>query len=165
MDRPVEPAPRQNAFTAAINSCFFLWGGYGASRDIPNINIFDYSSGAWTAKQTTGTPPPGYWNGASTSIGDIMYTYGGERSDTRDSGNLQSLDTQSLAWKLLSQEGPVKISGCSIAGVKDMIVLFGGRTKDIQPGWQGVKIKDYYYSNELHLYNLKTSEFVSLQYK
>ena len=161
MDRPVEPQPRYAAFSAAIESNFFLWGGDGASDDLSHMHVFDSSSGAWTAKQTTGTPPPGYRRGASTSVGDIMYTYGGLEHHGSDTGCLCELNIKTLVWQLLSQEGPKKKKRCAMAAIKEMLILFGGCTSspgDIQPGSQCVEFGDDYYLNEVHVYNLKTSE-------
>ena len=129
MDHPVGPMPRSGAFSAAINSNFFLWGGDGPSDDLSHVHVFDSASGAWTAKQTTGTPPPGYKYGASTSVGDIMYTYGGWDHRNKDTGCLCELNSKTLVWQLLSQEGPMKKRGCAMAAIKDMIVLFGGCIK------------------------------------
>ena len=165
MDCPVEPDPRTGAFSTTINSDFFLWGGSGASANLSHFHVFDSSSGAWTAKQTTGTPPPGYKYGDSTSVDNVMYTYGGLGKHT--SGKLQAFDVTTLVWQLLSEEGPMKKKGCAIADIKSMLVLFGGQTSSpgaVQPGSQCVKLGDYYYTNELHVYNLKTSEYISLQY-
>ena len=161
MDRPVEPEPRRVAFSAAIHSNFFLRGGTGASDGLSQVHVFDSSSGAWTAKQTTGTPPPGYYYGASASVGDIMYTYGGWDHDYNYTGCLCELNIKTLIWQLLSQEGPMKKRLCAMAAIKEMLILFGGSTRspgDIQPKSQCVKMGDYYYLNELHVYNLKTSE-------
>ena len=162
MDRPVEPEPRHAAFSAAIESNFFLWGGDGASDDLSHVHVFDSSSGAWTAKQTTGTPPPGYYDGDSTSVGDIMYTYGGWDYDYKDTGCLCELNIKTLVWQLLSQEGPMKKRRCAMAAIKEMLILFGGLTSspgEVQPGSQCVKDGyDDYYLNEVHVYNLKTSE-------
>ena len=162
MDRPVEPKPRRAAFSAAIESNFFLWGSVGDSDDLSHVHVFDSSSGAWTAKQTTGTPPPGYKYGASTSVGDIMYTYGGWDHHNKDTGCLYELNIKALVWQLLSQEGPMKKTRCAMAAIKEMLILFGGLTSspgDIQPGSQCVK-DGYgsYHLNEVHVYNLKTSE-------
>ena len=162
MDRPVEPKPIVAAFSAAIDSNFFLWGGDEASDDLSHVHVFGSSSGAWTAKQTTGTPPPGYSSGASTSVGDIMYTYGGRDHHKKDTGCLCELNSKTLVWQLLSQEGPMKKRGCAMAAIKERLILFGGSTSspgEIQPGSQCVK-NDIggYCLNEVHVYNLKTSE-------
>jgi len=78
MDGPVEPSSRYGAFSATINSRFYLWGGDGAvSDDLSILHVLDSSTGSWTAKPTTGTPLSGYQNGTCASVGDIMYTYGG----------------------------------------------------------------------------------------
>ena len=159
MDCPVEPNPTFAAISAAINSSFFLGGGI---EDRSHVHVFDSSSGAWTAKQTTGTPPPRDTYGASTSVGDIMYTYGGLDHHNKDTGCLYELNIKTLVWQLLSQEGPMKKNECVMAAIKERLILFGGLTSspgDIQPESQCVK-DGYgdYYLNELHVYNLKTSE-------
>ena len=163
MDRPVEPKSRYGAISAAINSNFYLWGGIGASV-LSEVNMFDSSSGAWTAKHTTGTPPPGYMYGAFTSDGDIMYTYGGVEQNGGNTSCLYELSMNTLVWQLLSQEGPTKKRGSAMAAINGMLVLIGGHTKspgEIQPGSQCVEIDDDYYLNELHVYNLKTRECIS----
>ena len=163
MDHPVEPKTRVGAFSTVVNFNFFLWGGDIASEDLSHVHVFDSASGAWTAKQTTGTPPPGYKYGASTSIGDIMYTYGGWDRYDKDTGCLCELNTRTLVWQLLSQEGPMKKRECAMAAIKEMLVLFGGCSKspgDLQLGPQCVEINGNYYTNVLHVYNLKTSEYI-----
>ena len=167
MDRPLEPEPRLAAFSAAIESNFFLWGGDGASGDLLHIHVFDSSSGAWTAKQTTGTPPPGYQYGASTSAGDIMYTYGGWDHHDKDTGSLYELNIKTLIWQLLSQERPMKKKRCAMAAMKERLILFGGSTSspgDIQPGSHVEDDIGRYCLNEVHVYNLKTSKCISSEY-
>ena len=54
-----------------------------------------------------------------------------------------------------------------MAAMKELLILFGGSTSspgDIQPESQCVKIGSEYYLNELHVYNLKTSECISSEY-
>ena len=165
MDHPVQPTPRRGAFSVAINRSFFLWGGSGASVNLSHIQVFNSSSCAWTAKQTTGTPPFGCYDGASTNVGDIVYTYGGLSKCNQETRDLHGLDTTSLAWQLLSQEGPMKKAGCAMAAIRNMLVFFGGRTCSpgcIQPGSRCIEIDKGFYTNEFHAYNLKTSKYMFL---
>ena len=93
-----------------------------------------------------------------------MYTYGGWDSFNNDTGCLYELSQKSLIWQLLFKEGPTKKIGCEMEAIMDVLVCFGGSTKSqigsIQFGSQCVEINDEYHTNELHVYNLKRSEYV-----
>ena len=161
MDGPAEPAATSGAFSATIKSDFFLWGSSGSSDDLSHLYKFASTSRAWEAKQTTGTPPPGFTLGCSASLDDTMYTYGGWGRDDQETGCLLALNTETLAWQLLSEEGPMKKVECAMAAVREMLVLFGGGTHspaDIRPGSQFSRIRNFYYTNELQIYDLKKRE-------
>jgi len=56
--------------------------------------------------------------------------------------------------------------GCAMAAILDMLVLYGGRTcslGDIQLGSRCDQTGDDYFTNELHIYSMKTSEYISYE--
>ena len=86
-----------------------------------------------------------------------------DKDKDKDTGRLYELNIKTLVWQLLSQEGPMKKIRCAMAAIKERLILFGGITDspgDIQPGSQCVEDDGYggYFLNEVHVYNLKTSE-------
>ena len=153
-----EPAPRQWHFSSTIAGQTYIYGGVarGAEDDEKCVFGFLQKEEVWKRHTTTGTPPhavgqlPGgqltegpLREGACTSIGDVIYMYGGCNSHAEEQGGLYSLDLREMKWSKVSN-GP-RLSGCGIAHYKRKLVVFGG--------FGGFRT-----SNELHIFDLEEGE-------
>lgn len=170
---PYEPIPRFSHGAAAVGGRCYLWGGCvqdvtesGGRNLPPTIEIFDPHLEAWKEHNTTGVPPPGLYQRASTSLLDSLYSFGG--SDGSSFYNsLHTLDTTSLKWRevqpLNPADGPLSKIWCGMVSfLQDQLAIFGGYgilTGSIQPG--ATFIKDHFtsktgWTNELHVFDTTT---------
>ena len=85
------------------------------------VEVYDCYSKTWIQRKTTGTPPPGLFNGACTSIKNKLYSYGGGYDgDSQYTGTLSQLDTSTMEWKLLTSDiGPMKKQGAGMIALNE----------------------------------------------
>ena len=148
-----EPAPRTFHFSSTVAGQTYIYGGAtcGPVDDKKSVFGFLQKEEVWKRHTTTGTPPgtlmavgPGpLMDGACTSVGDVIYMYGGYQYDGGEQGGLYSLDVREMKWSKVSN-GP-RLGGCGIAHFKDTLVVFGG-------------YRDNRRSNELHIFDLEEGE-------
>ena len=143
-----EPAPRAWHFSSTVAGQTYIYGGntLGAEDDEKSVFSFLQKEEVWKRHTTTGTPPhPGgqLKEGACTSVGDVIYMYGGIHSGGEEQGGLYSLDVREMKWSKVSN-GP-RLRGCGIAHRKNKLVVFGG-------------YGDNRRSNELHIFDLEEGE-------
>ena len=128
----------------------FIWGGELAKGDtshLKNVYILDTLKEEWKSTSITGDHPPGYRNCFSAQSGNILYVYGGDDEQGKNTGSLFSLNLDVLSWRELSPDvhnGPSKKIFGGMVAHGDKIILFGGLTED-------KKI-----TNELHVLDLST---------
>ena len=166
-----QPAPRHWHRAAPIGDRVYLWGGltedFSASsrRKLASVvEIYDPYLEAWQQKATTGTPPPGMYNGGCTSSHDSLLWYGGS-DGTYNSGIFHQLNTTTLKWEEVHQstaQGPMAKLGCGLALFQEKVGLFGGYgipTGPNQPGSTFTKNTRYSdgtgWTNEFHLFDLQ----------
>ena len=136
----------------------YIYGGItsGDRDDEKSVFGFLQKEEVWKRHTTTGTPPlpegplPGapltegpLAYGACTSVGDVIYMYGGSNYRCEEQGGLYSLDVREMKWNKVSN-GP-RVSGCGIAHYKKKLVVFGGKLDNRR-------------SNELHIFDLEEGE-------
>ena len=145
-----EPAPRAYHFSSTVAGQTYIYGGntLGDEDDEKSVFGFLQKEEVWKKHTTTGTPPhavgPGpLIEGACTSVGDVIYMYGGYYSRSEAQGGLYSLDVREMKWNKVSN-GP-RLWGCGIAHFKNKLVVFGGRVDNRR-------------SNELHIFDLEEGE-------
>ena len=145
-----EPTPRAWHFSSTVAGQTYIYGGntLGAEDDEKSVFGFLQKEEVWKRHTTTGTPPhavgPGPLRaGACTSVGDVIYMYGGYNSDVEAQGGLYSLDVREMKWNKVSN-GP-RLIGCGIAHFKNTLVVYGG-------------YGDNDVSNELHIFDLEEGE-------
>ena len=141
-----EPTPRVYHFSSAVAGQTYIYGGYtfGAEDDEKSVFGFLQKEEVWKRHTTTGTPPQGSLrDGAYTSVGDVIYMYGGYHSSGVEQGGLCCLDGREMKWSKISN-GP-RLLGCGIAHYKKKLVVFGG-------------YGDNRRSNELHIFDLEEGE-------
>ena len=128
----LEPSPRYLHYSAAFGKQVCVFGGctVGGSlfEDGNNpaacVHIFDQSKETWKTEATTGYPPPGLYGGASTTINDHLYVYGGQ-DGLNYYDSLHRLDMHSLQWSELPS-GPTRKASCRMISHEDKLLLFGG---------------------------------------
>ena len=141
-----EPTPRAYHFSSTVAGQTYIYGGNtrGAEDDEKSVFGFMQKEEVWKRHTTTGTPPQGSLKeGACTSVGDVIYMYGGYNSRSEAQGGLYSLDVREMKWSKVSN-GP-RLGGCGIAHRKNKLVVFGG-------------YGDNRRSNELHIFDLEEGE-------
>ena len=140
-----EPAPRAWHFSSTVAGQTYVYGG---NTDEKSVFGFLQKEEVWKRHTTTGTPPLPVGQlelrvGACTSVGDVIYMYGGYNSRSEAQGGLYSLDVREMKWSKVSN-GP-RLGGCGIAHRKNKLVVFGG-------------YGDSGRSNELHIFDLEEGE-------
>ena len=137
--------PEHGTFPLLLLDRRTYYGGYtfGAEDDEKSVFGFLQKEEVWKRHTTTGTPPGMLVQGACTSVGDVIYMYGGYQYVRGEQGGLYSLDVREMKWSKVSN-GP-KLSRCGIAHRKNKLVVFGGF-------WDSGR------SNELHIFDLEEGE-------
>ena len=157
-----EPPARSRHFAAPLGENLYIWGGESETEDNLSLRAefarYDPLSEQWSKFPIDGNSltPPGLTNGACTSSDKSFYTYGGFSTVSFQSsltGSLFEFNAQSASWTQLSvgysqsSFSPTMKYGCKMVHYEGKLVLFGG-CSTYQTG----------YTNELHLFNLNTSE-------
>ena len=132
------------------------------------IKDFDVFHETWSSFHAGGSPPLGIYGGASTSLSNNIYYYGGTYSGTDYQGSLHKWDSSTMSWNQLKEhenKGPIKKGACAMISHNEEIVLFGGRgipTGPIQQGSKFIVSKKFTdgsgWTNELHSFNLQEGE-------
>ena len=143
-----EPTPRTWRFSSTVAGRTYIYGGntLGAEDDENSVYGFLQKEEVWKRHATTGTPPRAEGllrAGACTSVGDVIYMYGGYHSGGEEQGGLYSLDVREMKWSKVSNG--LRLIGCGIAHYKKKLVVFGGY------GDNGM-------SNKLHIFDLEEGE-------
>ena len=169
--RLYEPSPRAAHYDCSISDNIYV--GFGRTGDSSTaamrelsrqLEVYDCYSKTWVQRKTTGTPPPGLFNGACTSIKNKLYTYGGgDGGGSTFTGTLSQLDMSTMEWKLLTSDiGPMKKAGAGMIAVNDeQLAVLGGvgiPTSPTQPGSSFVRNSSRSdgsgWTNEFHIFNI-----------
>ena len=159
-----EPPPRWGHCSVVVGDQLFVWGGrtedFLKEKDVlaSLIHCFHPVLESWEQHECSGLTPSALNRGASASIEENFYLYGGY--DGLDyQGCLYQLDTKSRKWKLLSSDGPMRKRGCGMIAYGKKLVLFGGHgipSGPTQPGAQFIGGRDGSgCTNELHIFDLE----------
>ena len=140
-----EPTPRTWHFSSTVAGQTYIYGGTtrGAEDDEKSVFGFLQKKEVWKRHTTTGTPPGMLIEGACTSVGDVIYMYGGYQYVRGEQGGLYSLDVREMKWSKVSN-GP-RLGRCGIAHRKNKLVVFG-------------VYGDNRMSNALHIFDLEEGE-------
>ena len=171
-NKPYEPSPRYLHYAAPVGERCFLWGGCvpdfsasGRKKLASTVEIFDPYLEMWEQRATSGVFPPGLEGGASASLSDQLYSFGGWDGASY-CNSLNTMDPTSLEWKelqIVSQaDGPMRKLTCGMVPYsQDRLALFGGYGIPTGPTRGGaIFIEDTKYadgsgwSNELHIFNI-----------
>ena len=159
-----------------IGDDLYLWGG---SQDLlprvhdseekraitSKVDVFTLSTLEWKNIATTGTPPAGVKNYATSVIGNQIYFIGGRC----DSGScchneLYVLDTVAKAWSSIPlTNGPIEKSSCQLISYclqgSNYLLTLGGFGKKIHHQ-EGLQHSSYvfhsggHWTNEIHMLDL-----------
>ena len=161
-----QPSPRFWHSAVQVQEQSYLWGGCTqVSSRSEVINIFDSYVEIWKERSTTGVPPPGLYQGASTLLCEDLYYFGGDDS-THFHNTLHKLQTRTLEWQEIAQcnpaGGPLPKSACGVVAYEQQLAVIGGfcrtPTGPLQSGAEFIKsptYPEYGYTNEFHLFNIK----------
>ena len=177
-----QPAGRRGHSTAVVGQRLFLWAGNQEKAPrvhdtaekrafLSRVDVFHIQSGSWEQKSTSGTPPLGTWGYACAAVDCDLHYFGGVCGhDVCRHNSVHRLSTSSLQWKMLAAtttEGrrPMKKSFCGMVafkdGEEDFLFVVGGMATTAsskQLGAQYVQRDRYLFTNEQHMFSMKTSE-------
>ena len=161
MDAPVEPPACGSAFSAEAGGLHYSWRGRGRDKTT-SIGVHDVQTEQWTLTPTTGSPPPGLWNGRCAVVTNHLYCFGGWNGSSRFN-DLHKLNLETFQWskvhpKNSSSEQPVCKVGCGLIAVNERtLVCFGGYASEpthVQPGSTfTTHIRSRGWTNEFHLFD------------
>ena len=161
-----QPSPRFFHSAVQVQEQSYLLGGRTqVSSRSEVVNIFDSYVEIWKERSTTGVPPHGLYNGASTVLCEDLYYFGGN-DGTRLHNTLHKLQTGTLEWQEIAQRNPagglLPKSGCGVVAYEQQLAVIGGfcrtPTGPLQSGAEFIKSQtypEYGYTNEFHLFNIK----------
>ena len=146
----MEPPACRSAFTTTANGLHYVWRGGGPAKKATTIGIFNPTNEEWTLQPTTGTPPPGHWDGGCASIGNDLYCFGGN-SGSSYFNDLHKLNLETFQWSEVHPRNdrtnwplPKRICGF-VAKNQRTLCCFGGST-------------DIRFTNEFHLYDVQEGD-------
>ena len=161
-----QPSPRFWHSAVQVQEQSYLWGGRTqVSSRGEVVNIFDSYIEIWKERSTTGVPPPGLYNGASTLLCEDLYYFGGDYR-THLHNTLHKLQTETLEWQEIAQRdpagGPLPKSMHGMVTYEQQLAVIGGLcrtpTGPLQSGAEFIKdptYPEYAHTNEFHLFNIK----------
>ena len=118
------PTPRSTPILGIYNNKLFIWGGYSGSYP-DNLSVLDLNTCAWTHYKTDTTGRTGI---PFTQINDIIYTYGGSKSD----GILKINLSNNTVREFPSFGTPPHsyVIGAEILAIDHYLFYFGGKTDE-----------------------------------
>lgn len=157
------PPERTFHHSVVVRDKLFVWGGLQVDlpgvHDSPKkqeylsgVDVFELRTGAWETNSTIGEAPLGVAAYACTTVGDVVYYFGGLCGHGNDClhNSLTSLDTMQLKWTQIVpttdrvEIGPMKKAWCGMVSFKsegdsdeDLLMVVGGQgifPKSKQPG-------------------------------
>lgn len=150
----MQPQPRSSHAAIVVRNKLrlFIWAGLGVdSATIPTASIesFHFFSKEWEQPQPLhGSLPDDLWSMAVTSDGESAYTFGGKTGSAYVNTLYKVNPTTLCCAQLLptsESHAPKKTRGSGMVHFNEKLVVHGG--------WNGQENND-----ELHVFNLKTSE-------
>lgn len=172
--KTVEPMPRCYHTSVQVANKIVVYSGrtlddseQTRKRLASVVEVFNPYSEGWKATQSKGeTPVNGVCGGASASLGDHLFTYGGKGDDGKFLDTLHQLSTKDYKWRELSFlnskcESPMPKQGAAMVACGGNLALFGGYGIPHSHAQSGSSfIKNTFssdgsgYTNEFHIYHL-----------
>ena len=162
MDAPVQPSPRRNHFSAAVDGRHYVWMGDALGSNI--IAVYDPSTELWSLLSALGFIPYGDRDGCSVCVGRCLYTFGAEYGSSYFKLDLDTL--QSTRHSSFGSQ-PMKKVGCGFVRVNERtLCCFGGEGIEgtTQPGSTFTKTgrsDGSGWTNEFHFFDTQNGKFFS----
>ena len=140
MSKAASPEPRWGYESALTGDELHLFGGitekykykyYFSRNEIWTYNVQEEKK--WIRRFTEGkiTPPP---CAGARCINGIIYSYGGEKKDGGDLGEVFGLDPKKMKWILVATpihvKKPWQRRSCCLWAIGGRIIMFGGYSWD-----------------------------------
>ena len=168
-----EPLPRYRHISESVGSKVLVQGG--VTKDFSEksrqhltsvVEIFDPYSELWEQTQVTGDAPSlGTYAGASASLHDDLFSFGGVDGRNKEQSTLHRLDTRTRRWCQLSAQNakgaPMPKFYCGMISFRDSLAVFGGYGTPRGPTEPQSFIKNTSYTdgsgwtNEFHMYSVR----------
>ncbi len=161
-----EPSPRWGHFSSPSQGMLYMYGGltidfYQKKDELASMaHSYDPYLETWQDFTTSGTHPPGLYNGSCASVGHNLYLFGGY-DGAHHQNSLYQLDTRALEWTRLASGGPMPKVGCEMIAYDNKLMVFGGYGTpygSIQEGSEFLSdsrhVEGRGWTNELHLFDI-----------
>ena len=141
---------------------------------VNHLDVFDFSRCEWRLVKTRGNCPRVVSGACSTVIGDYLYMFGGWYEGLRNA-DIYALSLLNFRWKQLTDVEAMRGSPLckDKAGMVDygteMLCVMGGyghprhyfqAQKGASYHWDPNSFMDIGWTNELHLFHIKTSKLI-----
>ena len=171
-----EPMPRIHHTACQTGSKTLVHGGFtrdfseNTKRRLPRVvELYDSYTEVWQQKEVTGEAPvPGVYAGASASVDDDLFTFGGW-DGSRWYNALHVLKRATQWIELCPQndraESPMAKTAAGMVAFGNSLAVFGGfgiPHGPTQPGSSFIKDAggDRGWTNEFHIYNLEDGMYI-----
>ena len=156
-----EPPPERQPFANSVGMKVYRWAGKEGSKEKQcKVDVFDPIRESWKRLVSSGDVPSGVCGGATATVLNDMYTYGGYVSGTPYNG-LHKLDTMTMRWSYIHPGGAVRPSpktGCKLVPIPgNRLALFGGYTPKVVKKHKNPLQKNTTTGgtcNELHIFHI-----------
>lgn len=137
-----KPRARTKHVVITVGKKMYVWGGWTGTDQYSRtlaafVEIFDFTSGVWDCKKTSGNPPRGLIDSAYACVGGSkLYVFGGYDGmrTKRCTNELHQLDLNTFEWKkvvphnyldIVDNPGPMH-GARMIAHGDGLLVMYGG---------------------------------------
>ena len=125
-----EPLPESFPFAAAVGNKIFSWAGSSNSKEKQlKVDVFDPIRESWKQLDSRGDCPAASRCGATVSVENDVYMYGGFGRGSEYDG-LHKLDTATMRWSYINPRGafrPSPKTGARMVRIEgNRLALFGG---------------------------------------
>ena len=173
-----ELSPRFDHISGRVRSKIVVQGG--RTKDFSEkskqhlssvVEIFDPYSESWEQRQVEGNAPsPGIYAGASASLHDDLFSFGGYDGKDLFFNTVHRLDTKTWCWSQVSPQNadgaPMLKGGCGMIAFRNSLLVFGGYGTPQGPTEPQSFIKDTRFTdgrgwtNEFHIYNIPEGNII-----
>lgn len=146
------PQSRVYHTAVGVGRKLYVWGGNSKPKiQATIVENFDVLSQAWEKrKQFKGSLPDGFYDMATATDGDYVYSFGGRTASGVYSNAVYQFNLSTLECRELvpanPSHAPKKAYGSGLVIFNEKLVIFGGYNDNRQ-------------TDDLHVFDLRTSEF------
>lgn len=114
------------AGAVAIGSKIYILGGKSGSTYVNAIQVFDVNAQTVTTLSATIKSNGATQDFAIAAVGNVIYTFGGQKSGTEGMKTICKFDTETEQYTVLSATMSIELWSSSAAAVGNKIYVFGG---------------------------------------